>query len=78
MPVHLETKEHGCRSVAAFPLRTGDEAVGMLTIYAADPGHFDDEQVRLLEALAVDLSFVLQAVELEHVREAAGPNHGRR
>jgi len=78
MPVHAEMKERGHHSVAAFPLRIGDEAVGTLTIYAVKPGHFDDEQVRLLEALAADLSFALQAVQLEQVREAGGPKRGRR
>jgi PAS domain S-box-containing protein len=77
MPVHTRTRESGYHSVAAFPLRIGDEVIGTLTIYAAKPGHVDEEQVRLLEALAADLSFALQRAQFEQLNDAAGTKKRR-
>ena len=59
------------RASAAFPLRRGAQAVGALTLYAARPGVFDAEHVRLLEALAADLSYALDAMQQEGLRKAA-------
>jgi PAS domain S-box-containing protein len=70
MPFHTEALELGFRAAAAFPLRIEDEVIGALSIYAGEPGFFDDEQVHLLEALAADLSFALQSVQFQQLREA--------
>jgi PAS domain S-box-containing protein len=70
MPPHAEAAEQGFRAVAAFPLRVSDEIIGAISIYAAEPDYFDAEQVRLLEALAADLSFAIQSAQLEEYRRA--------
>ena len=62
---------HGFRASAAFPLHRGAEVIGALTIYAARPGAFDAEQVKLLEALSADLSYALDAMQQESLRKAA-------
>jgi PAS domain S-box-containing protein len=56
----------GYRSAAAFPLVVRGVTVGALTLYAGEVGFFDDAEVRLLDQLAVDISF---GIEL-HEREA--------
>jgi PAS domain S-box-containing protein len=74
MPHHVEAAEQGFRAVAALPLRVSDEIIGAISIYAAEPGYFDAEQIRLLEALAADLSFAIQSAQLEEYRRASRKN----
>jgi len=62
---------HGFRASAAFPLRCGAELVGVLTLYASQPGDFDEEQVGLLDALAADVSYALETMEQERRRARA-------
>ncbi len=55
--------EHGFRSSAAFPLCRDSKPVGALTLYASEPSSFDQEQVQLLESLAADISYALDALD---------------
>ena len=50
------------RSLAVFPLLAGGEAVGVLALYAMQPGFFDREETKLLAGLAADISFALQSI----------------
>jgi len=54
-----EMQARGVNSVAVIPLLVGDEGVGVLALYAAEPGFFDEEEMRLLVELAGDISFAL-------------------
>ena len=45
--------------------------MGALSLYAARPGVFDAEHVRLLESLSADLSYALDALQLDELRRAA-------
>ncbi|HEY5896594.1 MAG TPA: EAL domain-containing protein, partial [Burkholderiales bacterium] len=60
-----ELEERGINSVAILPLIVGSEVVGILALYAADVGFFDDEEMRLLLELAGDISF-----GLDHIAKA--------
>ena len=62
---------HGFRASAGFPLHRQGRVVGALTLYAAKPGAFDAEQVRLLEALCADISYALDAIQQEKLRTEA-------
>jgi PAS domain S-box-containing protein len=62
---------HGFRASAAFPLHREGRPVGALTLYATGPSAFDLDQVRLLEALGADLSYALDAMDLERRRAEA-------
>jgi len=57
----------GYRSSAAFPLKENGEPVGLFCVYGDQPGLFDEELVRLLTALADNLSFsiAMQALARE-------------
>jgi len=67
-----DLRERGVNSIAALPLVVGDRAVGALSLYAADAGFFDDEELRLLKELAGDISFALDHIEkAEKVRYLA-------
>jgi PAS domain S-box-containing protein len=49
----------GFRAAAAFPIRQHGQVVGTLCLYAAETGFFDSELLRLLDEMAVDVSFAL-------------------
>ena len=61
----------GYRSSASFPLIVGDEAVGSFTMYADAPEFFVEQQLVLLDELAADVSFAIEAAEGEERRERA-------
>lgn len=61
----------GLRAVAAFPVRRGGRPIGAILFYANRPGTFTARQVSLLESLAANLSFALDALEQERLRTAA-------
>ncbi len=62
---------YGFRASAAFPLHRQGKVVGALTLYAAEPGAFDREQISLLEALTADISYALDAMQQEQRRREA-------
>ncbi len=49
--------KRGYQASIALPLLDSGQAFGALTIYAVDPGAFNEEEVALLEELANDLAF---------------------
>jgi PAS domain S-box-containing protein/diguanylate cyclase (GGDEF)-like protein len=55
----------GARSLAALPLSRDGRVEGVFVLHAAEPGFFDDEEMKLLRELAGDISFAL-----EHQRQA--------
>jgi PAS domain S-box-containing protein len=62
---------YGFRASAALPLRRQGRVVGALTLYAAAPGVFDRDHVKLLEALCADISYALDAMHQEQLRTGA-------
>ena len=59
------------RSSAGFPLVVEDRCVAVLTAYASELGFFDEEEVKLFDGLAADLSFALEAMQRDEKRRAA-------
>ena len=57
------------RSLASFPIVNGGRAIGAITIYAADVDFFDIENVAMLAELAADVSFALESIETERMRD---------
>ncbi len=55
------------RAMAALPLTSGSRVIGTFNLYAGESGFFDEEELRLLDELAADISFALEV----HEREAA-------
>jgi diguanylate cyclase (GGDEF)-like protein/PAS domain S-box-containing protein len=55
----------GFKSQMAMPLMVGDEAVGVLVLFAAEPGFFDYEELKLLKDLGGDISFALDYIRKE-------------
>ncbi len=67
----VEALRRGHHSVIAFPLRSNDRTLGVLTIYSAEKDAFDDEEVELLAGLANDLAYGIYSVRAERARAAA-------
>jgi diguanylate cyclase (GGDEF)-like protein/PAS domain S-box-containing protein len=64
-PQRLMRKEldaRGINSLVVIPLIVSGESVGVLSLYAADVGFFDEEEMRLLLELAGDISFALEHI----------------
>jgi len=61
----------GFRSSASFPLMVADKIRGTINLYASEPGFFDEEEFKLLDELAMDISFAMEFDEKEVVRKRA-------
>jgi PAS domain S-box-containing protein len=64
----------GFGSIAALPIRRGGAVAAGLIVYALEEAFVDDEEVRLLEELAGNLSFALDALD---AREALRENEAK-
>jgi len=65
-----ECAERGINSLVMLPLVLDDESIGVLALYAAEAGFFDEEEMKLLNELAGDISFALA-----HLRNAEKLNY---
>jgi PAS domain S-box-containing protein len=61
----------GYRSLASFPLRCENQIVGVFNLYASELAFFDEEEARLLEEMAMDISFALEVNRHEEQRRLA-------
>ncbi len=59
------------KSIAAFPLIVFDKVVGAFTIYSNETDFFDEEDIKLLDEMAKDISFALEFIESEAERKKA-------
>ncbi len=70
-PARTEALARGYRSCGAFPLTVNDRVVGLMVIYADQPHYFDEEELRVLNALAENLSFAMESADKEGQRLSA-------
>jgi len=71
LPWRDEALRRGYRSSASFPIMSDGRAIGAFTVYAAEAGFFDEEEVRLLDRLAEDISYAMRSMEQEGLRKRA-------
>ncbi|MEW6306880.1 MAG: response regulator [Verrucomicrobiota bacterium] len=64
-----EAMQRGYRAMAALPLRSGDRIVGTFNLYAGETEFFNDEELRLLDELAMDIGFALEVHGREEERQ---------
>jgi PAS domain S-box-containing protein len=64
----------GFRSSASFPLKVSDILKGALTFYSDEPDFFDEAELKLLDELAMDISFAMEYAEKEDERNLAENN----
>ncbi len=55
----------GYRSAVAFPLSAGKTVHGAITLYSNEKNFFTDSEIRLLNGITEDISFVLTTMEME-------------
>lgn len=60
-PWRAESATRGYTACAAFPLKTGTEVAGALTVYSAE-GPFDESVIALADRLAAGISMTLEAI----------------
>lgn len=62
----------GFRSLVVLPLVYGEQVLGILSIHAAAPDAFDEREIALLQELADDLTYGIQALRAHIARREAG------
>jgi PAS domain S-box-containing protein len=67
----------GYASTASLPLVKGDNVRGVLSIYSAEPDAFGPEEVALLDELAADLSYGIDALRARAAGAAAEADRRR-
>jgi len=68
LPWRDEALKRGYRSSAAVPFRRKGKLVGTLNLYATEPGFFTTNEQELLQEIAEDISFALEAIDSETER----------
>ncbi len=66
---HHRALKKNFRSVLSFPLEKNGKAVGAISFYSCQKNFFDEQEIKLLEELAMDLSFAAYAIEQEKLRQ---------
>lgn len=61
----------GFRSAAALPLQVSGKLRGLINLYSGEPGFFDDNELKLLDEMALDLSYALEFADQEAERRQA-------
>ena len=63
-PWREEATKRGYASSLVIPLKQGDKAIGVITIYSGNPNAFSESEVSLLSELAGDLAFGIHTLRL--------------
>jgi PAS domain S-box-containing protein len=64
-------RERGYAAAASVPLKNGGRVIGALSLYSAVPGAFDREETDVLERLAADVAFAIEAAAFDKARRQA-------
>jgi len=70
-PWHAAARAAGIASMMSVPLHRAGAPVGLLSLYAAEAGWFDDELIALAQRMAHNLSFALDNIDREAARRAS-------
>jgi PAS domain S-box-containing protein len=71
LPWREDASRCAYRASAAFPIQLQGRVIGALSVYATEPGFFDEDNVTLLDQVAADVSFALESMEREAQRRRA-------
>ncbi len=64
-------KRHGYKSSASFPIKVFGKVRGVFNMYSSEVGFFDEDEIKLLDELVMDISFALEFIEREAQRKEA-------
>lgn len=65
---HARGKQYNWGSSAALPLKRNGRAVGIFSLYAEEMNAFDEAAQKLLQEMAMDISFALDSFDKEKAR----------
>ncbi len=68
-PWREELVKRGYACSIGLPLQAGSQTLGALTLYAAEPEAFDDQEIKLLSELAADLGFGMDVIRTREERQ---------
>lgn len=71
LPWREEAVRLGIQASAALPIRSGGQPCGTLNVYAVEKDYFKDKEMALLQEVAADVSFALDALAREDQRREA-------
>ncbi len=69
IPWQKDAAKYGYKSSAAFPINVFGKAAGVFNLYSANECFFDEEETKLLDEMAKDISFALEFIEEEKERK---------
>ncbi len=69
LPWRTDALKLGYKSSASFPLIVKKKVIGVFTLYANEPGFFEKEDIKLLDEMAIDISFAFEFIEAETERK---------
>lgn len=58
-----DVKQSGCRSWASLPLIVEGDLRGLFTLFAREPDYFGEEELRLVQEMATDISYAMAYAE---------------
>lgn len=67
----------GCKSIAVFPLKLFGELKGTYNLFSSELNFFDERELRLLDELAMDISFAMEFAEREKQRKTSEEERSR-
>jgi len=71
VPWNSEAQARGYRAVAALPLMSANDVMGVMSLYSVEKDFFDETEMKLLEELAGDIAYALENLikqeELEYL-----------
>jgi two-component system cell cycle sensor histidine kinase/response regulator CckA len=70
-------QQRGYYAMASLPLKAGGKTIGTFNLYAGETGFFDEEELRLLDELAMDIGFGVEIGQRENERRAAEERNAR-
>jgi PAS domain S-box-containing protein len=66
-----QAEKAGLRACAAYPIRMQNRVCGLFVVGTAEAGFFNDAETRLLDEVALDISFALDTIETERQHREA-------
>ncbi|MFA7418545.1 MAG: PAS domain S-box protein, partial [Melioribacteraceae bacterium] len=72
LPLDKDSVMYDTKSSAAFPLKAFGQVWGVFKLYSSEVGFFDEEELKLLDELAMDISFSIEFAEKEAESKQAG------
>ena len=74
LPWRAESERRGFHAAAVFPIRLNGVVRGTLTVYSSELDYFHHEEIALLTAAALDVSFALDNIAREAERQRTEAN----